>query len=420
MPRDPQRVLQELTFKNVSISSGVENKAQLYLAYGKHLMQLDQKNSAIKYFDKAWNLDNSLSSTVSDLKSSCLQNTKDHQEPTSEFTAALTTNISKAQILQSLGKYHEAINYYKEELNNYANTGGNAKLSMIYYYIASCYERLGDYKSSLEDALEAIIVDNNNLRAFYIAGYNLLKLEDINQAAPFFDRIIAFYDDISLDSKEKTLLSSANYIKAIEIRDENLEGSLKHFAQIIELNPEDDEVYNKIAETLIIHGECKQALMFCDKALELNPSNLDAYHEKGISLLTLGDYEESIKYFKDYVNNLEKSNPNSPSYLEAWCYGSIAAAYCHMGNLRESLNYLNTAIEIQPNNYDFIEKKVLILKSQGSEQEAGEVLKEFEENYYNPGNFTGQGSFPELSMQELYDLQGVACATQESNLETAV
>jgi tetratricopeptide (TPR) repeat protein len=58
-------------------------------------------------------------------------------------------------------------------------------------------------------------------------------------------------------------------------------------------------------------GHHKEALVYFDKALELNPSSYYALNAKGIALTSLGDYRQAVTTFDEALNANEHANPYS-------------------------------------------------------------------------------------------------------------
>jgi endogenous inhibitor of DNA gyrase (YacG/DUF329 family) len=77
------------------------------------------------------------------------------------------------------------------------------------------------------------------------------------------------------------------------------------------------------------------------KAIELNPSNADAYYERGDAYDELGEYEKAIA---DYNTAIELDPNHALAYYNRGC------AYGEMGEYGKAIADYNKAIELDPND----------------------------------------------------------------------
>ena len=67
-----------------------------------------------------------------------------------------------------------------------------------------------------------------------------------------------------------------------------------YFDKALEIDPDDiDALFNKAYELGNL-GRSEEAIINYDKVLEINPLDIDALNNKGFELATLGRYEEAI------------------------------------------------------------------------------------------------------------------------------
>jgi tetratricopeptide (TPR) repeat protein len=74
--------------------------------------------------------------------------------------------------------------------------------------------------------------------------------------------------------------------------------ALEIFSRVIDAAPSFAEGYNKKATLLYLMNEYKEAIEYCDLALELNPFNFGAASGKGICCAAIGEYQEAISAFE--------------------------------------------------------------------------------------------------------------------------
>lgn len=150
-------------------------------------------------------------------------------------------------------EYEKSIEYFDKALEidpKYADAWNNKGAALI---------RLEKYNEAIECCDKAINIDPNNANAWCNKGIALSCLWP-----PRFDEAILCYD------------------------------------MAIEIDPSysKNEVANAL-ETIYKKGEKKRKarikLLFCDKALEIDPKNVGAWNNKGLALNNLGKYNEAIE-----------------------------------------------------------------------------------------------------------------------------
>ncbi len=84
-----------------------------------------------------------------------------------------------------------------------------------------------------------------------------------------------------------------------------------------------------------------EAIEYYTKAIEINPTFVDVYQNKGLALESLGKYNEAIEIFKTGIEM-------KPDYHLA--YGGVGLCYSKLGNNDKALEYFSKAVDIVPNN----------------------------------------------------------------------
>jgi len=125
---------------------------------------------------------------------------------------------------------------------------------------------------------------------------------------------------------------------------------------------------------LSVNGNYADALNAYDKAVFINPGNVDAWNNRGIALENLGRYSEAVSSFDkavalkpgyadawfnrgvafrkmgrfaDSVASYDKALAINPSYVEAWLNRGVALDY--LGRYEESIASYDKALALQPN-----------------------------------------------------------------------
>ncbi len=151
-------------------------------------------------------------------------------------------------------------------------------------------------------ALMASACGQQNAEDWNNKGYALLNQSNYDEAIQAFDNAIeidpqnayAWYGKgVALGNKE------AQSIKGVRIDDgffytriENNE-ALQAFDKAIELNPKNVDSWIRKGLILYLQDKNNEALQAFDKAIELDPRNAEAWGKKALVLIYLGKHEEA-------------------------------------------------------------------------------------------------------------------------------
>ncbi len=122
-----------------------------------------------------------------------------------------------------------------------------------------------------------------------------------------------------------------------------------------------DLFFNKIAASLYAMGMYKEAIVFYDRVLNLNPDHHNALNDKGISLCQLDRYEEAIVAFDMAL----KIQPNKSESLN-----NKGIALKKLGKYEEAMQSYNLALQIKPDYPEALNNKGNVLEKLGKYGEA--------------------------------------------------
>jgi tetratricopeptide (TPR) repeat protein len=123
----------------------------------------------------------------------------------------------------------------------------------------------------------------------------------------------------------------------------------------------DDTVLNGKGATLDSLGEYQDALEYYDRALAIDPNNVDIVNNKGGALGNLGRYEEAM----EYIDGALAIDPNNVDIVN-----NKGAALFYLGRDEEALEYYDRALAIDPNNTNALTNKGTTLAGLGRYEEA--------------------------------------------------
>ena len=124
----------------------------------------------------------------------------------------------------------------------------------------------------------------------------------------------------------------------------------------IKIKPDFYAGYLKLAEIYEKQKMFDEADKYFQLALNSNPNSYDLQNDYGLFLKRTNQYELSEKIFRQLVN----SEPEIPKY-----HGNLANVLQKQLKIDEALSYYNKAIELEPNYYEAIFSRSLVLLQAG-------------------------------------------------------
>ena len=189
---------------------------------------------------------------------------------------------------------------------------------------------------------------------------------------------IGFYND-AIDDYQKALELNPNYKEADKALTDtknylDIHNFINNYSLIENDFGKDSGYYFNKACNFYYKGKCKEAIVYYNKAIELDPNNSAAYYNRGSLKINLNEYEEAIKDFnkaieldhnylyaynnrgnvkyklgqyeeaiKDYNRAIELDNNDSIAYY------NIGLSKANLGQYEEAIKNYNKAIELEPN-----------------------------------------------------------------------
>ena len=131
------------------------------------------------------------------------------------------------------------------------------------------------------------------------------------------------------------------------------------------INSTDEEKnYNK-TNNFFKQLKYAEAIQYYDKALAIEPNDVDVLNNKGLALYNQQKYDESIQYY-DKVLAIDPTN--------IYALNSKGLALYNQQKYDESIQYYDKALAIEPNDVDVLNNKGLALYDQQKYDESIQVL----------------------------------------------
>lgn len=183
------------------------------------------------------------------------------------------------------------LNYVNDKLNNESN-------SLLWMTLkANKLSNLKRYEEAIILYEDIIKLEPNFHLAYYGIGYSYYKLKKFEEALIYYNKTLL------ITNYDKALYGMANtYVKLDKY---NL--AIQYYNKLIYIDSiKYYKVHNNIGVCLIKLKNYYEAINAFDNVLKVNKHNLNAIFNKGIALYLLGNYNQSLFYFKQLI----KESPN--------------------------------------------------------------------------------------------------------------
>jgi len=251
----------------------------------------------------------------------------------------------------NLMEWQEARQYFETVIKYESNDATSL------FYLANCYEKLGDFISS-KNSYEAVI----KLRPEYVDAYKslcviLLKLGDIESTIEYAKKA-SEYDK---ESEIYDFIIGNAYMKSKEF-----EKALPYISSALEKAPEHLGIINSLGTCFMALSKFDEAIETYKKAMDANPDNSMTYFNIGSVYQVQQQHELACKYFRKaveldedeaYLNALAMSEVKLQQYENALTHYKQLALLCpgkenykyNMITCLEALGQLDTAIKMLEN-----------------------------------------------------------------------
>jgi len=271
----------------------------------------------------------------------------DDKKALTDYAKAIEIKKDKEDAYLCRAKLYQKNNELKQALND-LNTATkiNSLNAEVFFQRAQIYEIQKKNKEAISDFTTAIRLKPDYAEAYYQRGIQHIKLSDYLAAGKDFEKAI----ELKILNKEiytyKALanLNSGIWNEAIEaynvlfttyeVKDADLfynrgicyyntgksDEALKDLSKATQLNPKNDSAYVRIATIHSEQNNIKNAQVYYNKAISVNPGNHKAYAGRAKTFFALQKYKLAIQDW----NIALKSSPDPEWYFQrALCKESL-------------------------------------------------------------------------------------------------
>jgi tetratricopeptide (TPR) repeat protein len=268
------------------------------------LKELKNFDEALKCIDTALKIKN-FSPEIWAKKGDILHNMKQYKEAIQAYDQAIKLNKNYAEAFCNKGFTLFTIEQYEESI---AACNKALEIKKIFpeawVNIAVSYIGLKKYELALDYCEKALAVSENFIEALNSKGLCLFNLKKYEEANKLFDKILKIRKDFpeAIENKANTLHALKEYDEALTLY------------EAIETKKDYHKFLNNKGLLLHTLGHIKDIKYFnlakdCyDQAIKIKPDFADAYWNKSLSQLSLGEFIEGWKNY-EYRFKIENAKP---------------------------------------------------------------------------------------------------------------
>ena len=188
-----------------------------------------------------------------------------------------------------------------------------------------------DYRGMLADLNQAIFLDSQNARLYYLRGVaksmlgNQDAIEDYNRAID-----LKLNEPLVYNNRGVTKFAFGNY-----------KGSIQDYDRAISLDPKLAQAYYHRGDAKVALADRRGGLEDYNRAISLDPNLAPAYYSRGLAKSKSGDK-------KGEIADLNRSIAIDPNYLDA--HERLGFAKFNSGDFKGAIVSFNRAISLNPKN----------------------------------------------------------------------
>jgi len=256
----------------------------------------------------------------------------------------LEARLHSAGILTDLGRYNESLAAYDKIIETMpSNNSMDIYAANVWEGKGSVLEKMGKHEDALKTFDKAIELDPTDAGAWKGKGDSLNNSGRYDEAVKAYDKAIEAGEPYSLPFKAMLWNGKGDALKALG-RNSEADAS---FAKAKELGTltvtvaqeNTADYWIKKGNDLVESGSFEEALTDYNKAIQIDPENLDAWDRKALIFYVLDQ-----QAYRKVLNLSEMRLAKNPQ--DAWTWQAHAAALTSLGRQEEANQSQQKALEI--------------------------------------------------------------------------
>ena len=191
-----------------------------------------------------------------------------------KLSGLIDVNLEKWDTAKS--SFETAVKYLPEDATSW-------------FYLANCYNNLGDLISAKTAYIKVIDLRNESLEAYQSLCVILLKLNQPSEAITFASRAnVVFSDNYIFD-----FIIGTSYMKM-----KDFAKSIQPLLSALDKQPDNVGIYNSLGTAYMATSQIEKAIECYEKSLKVNPNNPMGYYNIGSAYQIMQNHEKAVEYLK--------------------------------------------------------------------------------------------------------------------------
>lgn len=236
-----------------------------------------------------------------------------------------------------------------------------------------------DYTGAITAYKKALLLDSNDPIVYANMGDVLFSQRKWNEAQGWYEKAmnLGLKHPRIFNNLGMALFSTGNPVRAmfflkeathlekkskyyenlgmVQMDTQNFLEARNAYAEAAKLDPSNQQVILRLGYAEFMSGNQQDGIETVKKILERDPHNSEALENLGVFYLTLKKYTDALGYFNQSSADLK----NDPIH-----YSNMSLAYLGENDLPRAKQALETAIRLDPENFQYQERLKELLKKQ--------------------------------------------------------
>jgi tetratricopeptide (TPR) repeat protein len=313
---------------------------------------------------------------------------------------AFSTPFNEAVECLQRADYKGGIDHFSSAIKNKKEAANNYKIADAYIYRGFCKLQLLNYKEALADVNTALALKPEYLKCHAMMARIFLQQKKYDECIARCDTALKI-----MPSNDEIILIKADAQRGLKKYDD----ALTSLRRMLENNPRNTDVLKGLGATFIKKKTWDSAAYYFNSALEINPTDVASYFDRGISKSYLLDFksaQEDIEHgmkldtTMNYVgyNNLgfflkleQKEYAAAVEYFSkaialkpdfAYAYSNRGFAKLNLGDTQGAFKDLRRSLELDNTNSYAYKNLGLIYLKVNDNKKACENFQKAERLFY--------------------------------------
>ena len=290
------------------------------------------------------------------LKATFLLDKGDINEAMSELQSVVTARPNNFVARFNLGRAHFARGEYEQARQEF-----DAAIQLRPDYMPARLAQTqvalirGDNDSALRAADETLRIAPNSIQARVMKAAALQRLKRFDEARVLLSAVLE-----KQPNQEETLLEMG----VLDLNQKNIKEAEELFHRAYQSQPGNLRGLLGESRAVLLEGQPEKSVQLVETEARKTPANLDLQRELGNAQVSAGQYDKAILTYQALLTKV----PDPRQQGDLWT--RVAESYLRKGDIQQSINSLEKALQGQPNNPSLMTNLAMLYETQSKKDVA--------------------------------------------------